>query len=90
MNLDWHGADIARSTAVDAAYKNTQNVRRFMARHCGADFKFDRAFMAWIRDGAHKTMGDVVDEWLRRRSAAQIDARTDVQTGIQTDVRTGA
>ena len=65
--FDWHGGEITRATLVDAAYKNTQNVRRFMRTHCGAAFKFDRDFMAWIVDERPKNMGDVIDEWLRRQ-----------------------
>ena len=67
MQLDWHSALITRDTTVTGSYKNTQNVRRFMLEHCGESFKFNREFMAWIIDGTPKTMGDVVDEWLRRR-----------------------
>ncbi|MCT8269880.1 DUF6434 domain-containing protein [Xanthomonas translucens] len=26
--------------------------------------------MAWIKDGTRKNMGEVADEWLRRRRAA--------------------
>ena len=70
MDFDWHGMDITRATLVDRAYKNTQNVRRFLRLQCGDDFKFDRDFMAWIRDGAPKNMDDVADEWLRRRRTA--------------------
>jgi hypothetical protein len=67
MQFDWHSADITRDTPVTGRYKNTQNVRRFMLEQCGEGFKFDREFMGWIIDGTPKTMGDVVDEWLRRR-----------------------
>lgn len=66
MDFDWHSADLTRGTVVTARYKNTQNVRRFMLEHCGPGFRFDRPFMAWIRSGAAKTLGDVVDEWQRR------------------------
>lgn len=66
MVFDWHGGAITRATAVDAHYRNTQNVRRFLVRACGDAFKFDRNLMAWIRNGEAKTMGDVADEWLRR------------------------
>ncbi|MBD9460569.1 hypothetical protein IB241_23025 [Pseudomonas sp. PDM05] len=66
MDFDWHSDPITRATPVTSHYKNTQNVRRFMLEHCGPGFKFDRAFMAWICDGAAKTLGDVVDEWQRR------------------------
>ncbi|WIH05732.1 hypothetical protein KHF85_04395 [Xanthomonas translucens pv. graminis] len=65
MNVDWHNGPITRATPVDETYRSTQAVRRFLAGACGAEFKFDRAFMAWIKDGAPKSMGDVADEWLR-------------------------
>lgn len=68
--MDWHSHPVKRDTPVDKDYRNTQNVRRFLRAHCGEDFVFDRSFMAWIKDGRPKTMGDVADEWLRRRTAA--------------------
>ena len=68
MNVDWHSALLTLSTVVDKNYKNTQNVRRFMRDQCGEDFRFDRQFMAWIRDDTHKDLGDVVDEWKRRQA----------------------
>ena len=37
----------------------------FSRSQCGADFKFDRPFMPWLKKAAHKTMGDAVDEWLK-------------------------
>ncbi|MDW3224561.1 MAG: DUF6434 domain-containing protein [Paracoccaceae bacterium] len=67
MVFDWHSDAIGPETPVTKGYRNTQNVRRFMTAQCGPDFKFDRAFMAWIKDGSDKTMGDVVAEWQRRR-----------------------
>lgn len=68
MDFDWHRGLITRNTQVTQSYKNTQNVRRFMLQHCGATFTFNRGFMAWIRNGTAKTMGDVVDEWRRREN----------------------
>jgi hypothetical protein len=65
--FDWHGAAISRDTVVDGTYKNTQNVRRFLKGQCGPDFKFDRDLMAWIRGGGARTIGDIADEWQRRR-----------------------
>ena len=70
MDFDWHGGVITRHPVVDANYRSTQNVRRFLLHQCGSEFKLDRDFMAWIRDGAVKTMGDVADEWTRRRNQA--------------------
>ena len=68
--FDWHSEPLSRETPVTDSYKNTQNVRRFLTGECGDRFKFDRAFMAWIKNGEPKTMGDVADEWLRRRDAS--------------------
>ncbi|MGL4316731.1 MAG: DUF6434 domain-containing protein [Pseudomonas sp.] len=69
MAFDWHSDPITRSTAVCAGYRNTQNVRRFLTEQCGAGFTFDRVFMAWIGNGEPKSMGEVADEWQRRRAA---------------------
>jgi hypothetical protein len=71
MDFDWHSSPLDRSTEVTPHYKNTQNVRRFMLEQCGPGFKFDRPFMAWIRNGQPKTLGDVVDEWQRRNNHAR-------------------
>jgi len=70
MKFDWHGGQISRATMVDQGYRSTQNVRRFLLSECGEEFKFDRPFMLWIRNDQIKNMGDVADEWTRRRSHA--------------------
>ncbi len=67
MVFDWHSDPITRATVVDRNYKNTQNVRRFLTHECGDGFRFDRNFMAWIRNATPKTMGGVADEWMRRK-----------------------
>jgi hypothetical protein len=64
--FDWHGDPITRATPITPDYRNTQNVRRFFRAQCGDHFKFDRAFMAWMKGAKSKTMGDAVKEWLRR------------------------
>jgi len=69
MKFDWHRDPINRATKIDATYKNTQNVRRFLASECGEAFRLDRSFMAWIKSGVPKTMGEVADEWIRLRKA---------------------
>ena len=64
--FDWHSDKITDSTPVTKTYRNTQNVRRYLKEVCGPDFKFDREFMAWIKNGKPKTMRDVASEWLRK------------------------
>jgi len=70
--FDWHSDKIARMTPITSSYRNTPNVRRFFMEQCGDAFKFDRPFMAWLRSGAPRTMGEVADEWLRRQGAKAI------------------
>jgi len=74
MSFHWHADAITREVEVDDAYANTQNVRRFLQSECGDDFKFDREFMAWIRIGKRKNMGDVADEWTRRNRPDNVTA----------------
>ncbi len=66
-NFDWHSDPIDRDTPVSDTYRNTQNVRRFLKSQCGPDFKFSRPFMQWIKNGTPKTMGNIADEWSRRK-----------------------
>ena len=70
-NFDWHRDRITRQTAITNGYRTTQNVRRFFRVCCGEGFKVDRAFMAWLKDGRKKTMGDAVDEWRKRNRAVK-------------------
>ena len=65
--FDWHSEPLSRETPLTASYKMTQNVRRFLRSQCGEDFKFNVPFMVWVKSGVPKTLGDVADEWLRRR-----------------------
>ena len=67
--FDWHSDQITDSTPVTKAYRNTQNVRRYLKEACGSDFKFNREFMAWIKNGKPKTMGEVASEWQRRNES---------------------
>jgi len=70
--FDWHCDKITPDTPVNNTYKNTQNVLRFLTSICGPEFKFNRDFMAWIKDGQPKTMGDVASEWQRRQQQLRI------------------
>jgi hypothetical protein len=65
--FDWHSDPISRRTRITTSYRNTQNVRRFFKAQCGAHFRFDRPFMAWLKASVGKTMGDAVAEWQRRQ-----------------------
>lgn len=66
--FDWHSDAISHKTPITKTYRNTQNVRRFFRKECGDHFKFDRAFMAWMKNADGKTIGDAVKEWRRREA----------------------
>lgn len=73
--FDWHSGPIERTTPLSPTYRNTQAVRRFLRKECGETFTFDRPFMAWITSEIASdrgtTMGDVADEWMRRKSQSK-------------------
>lgn len=71
VGFDWHGRVIEAATPVDENYRNTQNARRFFATVCGASFAFDRDFMAYLKDGQAKTMGDAAREWMSRQNSSR-------------------
>ncbi|MEM1075378.1 MAG: DUF6434 domain-containing protein [Pseudomonadota bacterium] len=58
--FDWHSADLSLNTVITDSYRNSQNVRRFFKKHIGEGFKFNIAFMAWIRENTGKTLRDAV------------------------------
>ena len=64
--FDWHTDPVDCNTPLTDNYKSKQRVRRFLIAQYGPKLKFDRAFLAWIKDGNLKTLGDVADEWKRR------------------------
>ncbi len=63
--FDWHCDKITDTTHIDEAYKSTQNVRRYFKSRCGDHFKFNRSFMAWMKENSGKTMAEAVAEWSR-------------------------
>ncbi|UTZ41206.1 DUF6434 domain-containing protein [Vibrio campbellii] len=67
--VDWHKDPIEDNTLVTSSYKSTQNVRRYFKSKCGDNFAFDRGFMQWMKQAEGITMGEAVQEWLRRQGA---------------------
>ncbi len=65
--VDWHKNDIDDNTVITSSYKSTQNVRRYFEGKFGKSFKFDRAFMQWMKGATGQTMGDACKEWAYRQ-----------------------
>ena len=64
---DWHCEVIDPETIIDDTYRNTQNVRRFFKARIGDHFRFDRPFMAWMKENKGKKMRDAVKHWITTR-----------------------
>ena len=71
--FDWHTEPLTRDTIITDSYKNTQNVRRFFVQECGPAFRFNRLFMAWMKENAGKTLADAVAEYTRLAQEAAQD-----------------
>ncbi|MEM9579800.1 MAG: DUF6434 domain-containing protein [Pseudomonadota bacterium] len=70
--FDWHAAPLGDDTLITDSYKNTQNVRRYFTSRCGDSFRFNIAFMAWMKANAGKTLAEACGEYraMRAREAA--------------------
>ncbi|MEZ8313021.1 MULTISPECIES: DUF6434 domain-containing protein [Vibrio] len=66
VKVDWHKNQIDDSTVITDSYKTTQNVRRYFKSKLGEQFKFDRDFMQWMNNATGLTMGDALQEWVKR------------------------
>ncbi len=56
--FDWHSAELTDATVITDNYKNSQNARRYFKSRLGDGFKFNIAFMDWMRANIGKTLAD--------------------------------
>jgi len=57
-DFDWHSAQLHDDTRITDSYKNSQNVRRYFKSRLGDGFKFNIAFMEWMRRNVGRTLRD--------------------------------
>jgi hypothetical protein len=69
--FDWHSAPLTPDTTITDSYRNTQNVRRFFKSQVGDGFKFNIAFMAWMKANTGRTLADALAEFRRQDAATQ-------------------
>lgn len=78
--FDWHSAPLTRETVITDSYKNTQNVRRFFKSELGESFKFNIAFMEWMRTSTGKTLAEACDAYRAiKAEAAEPGHRTKIR-----------
>ncbi|WP_415919602.1 DUF6434 domain-containing protein [Tateyamaria sp. SN6-1] len=56
--FDWHAAPLDDETIITDSYRNSQNVRRYFKSRLGDGFKFNTAFMEWMKANTGKTLRD--------------------------------
>ncbi|MEL6505475.1 MAG: DUF6434 domain-containing protein [Pseudomonadota bacterium] len=66
--FNWARETLTRETIITDSYRNGPNVRTFFEREYGPDFKFNIAFMAWMKANVGKTLGDAIEA---RRTIAE-------------------
>ena len=82
--FDWHKEELSNATIITDSYKNSQNVRRFFKKELGDGFKFNIAFMDWIKDNIGKTLGDACVAYVGIRDAAKYpEYRTEIKSHNQ-------
>jgi len=67
--FDWNNEPLTLETVITDNYKNSENVRTFFQNQIDGTFKFNVAFMNWMKQNAGKTLADALDEWKRINAA---------------------
>ncbi|MEL6972550.1 MAG: DUF6434 domain-containing protein [Bacteroidota bacterium] len=62
-SFNWARAELQPDTMITDSYRNGPNVRRFFSEHIGPRFRFNIAFMQWMKTNVGKTLADAVDAW---------------------------
>ncbi|MGR3511852.1 MAG: DUF6434 domain-containing protein [Paracoccaceae bacterium] len=67
--FDWHSEPLTPETVITDSYKNSQNVRRFFKAELGEGFKFNIAFMEWMRSNTGSTLAEACAAYREIRAA---------------------
>lgn len=66
--FDWGKEVLSAETIITDSYKNSQNVRRFFQENADPKFKFNIAFMEWIKANHGKTLGDAIAAYEQQKA----------------------
>ncbi|MEE9427175.1 MAG: DUF6434 domain-containing protein [Paracoccaceae bacterium] len=79
-SFDWHSEQLSKCTIITDNYKSSQNVRRFFKENIGSSFKFNIAFMEWIKANVGKTLNDACLAYVNIRGLEK-------SAGFQTEIK---
>ena len=81
--FDWAHETITPETVITDSYRNGPNVRAFFVAQIGPRFRFNIAFMAWMRANTGNTMGDAVAAWRAIDRQLKQGTKTEIPAGNQ-------
>lgn len=61
--FNWHSQALSNDTVITDNYKNSQNVRQFFVGALGPQFRFNIAFMDWMKENVGLTLGDACEAY---------------------------
>lgn len=76
--FNWARDPITDQTIIDAGYTNGPNVRDYFTTSIGPRFRFNLAFMQWMKSNPGRTMSDAIDAWL----AIEADRKAGIRSQI--------
>ncbi len=78
--FDWRSAQLSPETKITDSYRNTQNVRAFFAAELGEAFRFNIAFMEWVKTNTGKTLKDACEAYREiEREASKPGSQTQIK-----------
>ena len=81
--VDWAHLKISRGTVITDSYTNGPNTRAFFQAEIGPRFRFNIAFMDWMRANVGRTMGEAVEAWLAIEAEKKAGKRAAIPPGNQ-------
>ena len=70
-DFDWHKENLTDQTIITDSYKNSQNVRRYFKSRIGEGFKFNIAFMEWMKANVGLTLKDACLAYAENQRASK-------------------
>lgn len=83
QGFDWRKGSISPATVIDEGYANGPNVRAFFIAQIGKRFRFNIAFMKWMRDASGRTMADAIEAWLSIEADRKAGVRSEIPASNQ-------
>lgn len=78
-SFNWATAELTLDTIITDSYTNGPNARQFFKQQLGDTFRFNIAFMNWMKENCGKTLADAVETYKTIQAARK-------QSGYKSDI----